>query len=61
VSVTEITLVRGAYVNIIFIDGVLDFVGENTCGEAGDELFRLVHVRRVEHVVVDEHIFPQES
>jgi hypothetical protein len=58
VSVTEVTPMGRATVNLVLVEGVFDFVGENTCGEAGDEFLCLVRVSRMKHVVVDENVFP---
>ena len=44
-----------------FVQRVLDLVGEDTGGEAGDDLVHLGFIRSVKDVVVYEHIVAKKT
>lgn len=39
---------------------VFDFIGEHACREARDDLFGSLYASGVQHVVVDQHVIPEE-
>ena len=43
------------------VQGVLDLVGEDAGGKAGDDLVHLGFIRSMEDVVVYEHIVAQKA
>lgn len=60
-GIAKVTLMRGARVDLELVEGVLDFVGEDACGEARDDLLDLGLMRGFEDVVVDQDIVAQEG
>jgi hypothetical protein len=60
-SIAEITLMRGAGVDFIFVQGILNLVRKNTGREAGDNFLDLVLVRGMKDIVVDQDIVAQEG
>ena len=52
---------RRSEVDLALIERVLDLVGEDAGGETRDELLRLVLVRRVQDVVVDQDVLAEEG
>lgn len=60
-SVSEITLVWQAKVNLALVERVSHFIGEHTCREAGDDFLGLREMSGVQDVVVDEHVVAEES
>lgn len=61
VCITKVTLVRRPGVDLIFVQGVLDLVGEDASRKTGDELRCVVGVGGVQDVVVDEDVVSEEG
>ena len=60
-SVSEVTLVREAEVDLGLIQWVGDLVGKDTCREARDDLLDASFMRRVQDIVVDEDVVTEEG
>lgn len=60
-SIPEITLMWGASVNFIFVQGVLDLVREDTSREARDDLLNLVLVGGMKDIVIDQDVVAEEG
>ena len=60
VGISLVTGMRRAVVKHGFVDGVGCFVGEDACGEHGNEFDNLVETAVFHDVVVDEGVFTVE-
>ena len=58
--VPEVTLVRESEVDLSLVERVLDLVGVDTGGEAGDDFLAPELMRGMEDVVVDQDVVAQE-
>lgn len=60
VCIPEVTLVWEAEVDLRLVERICDFVGEDTRGEAGDDLLDPSFVCRMKDIVVDQDVVPEE-
>ena len=60
VCVAKVAVVWQAEVDLSLVERVLDLVGVDTGGEAGDDFLALELMRGMEDVVVDQDVVAQE-